>query len=160
ESPSFFLTADGQVVVRPYFPKIGITAEVAAAEVSRHPYWCGPRDDNDVSPYSTLVANPDVPGSWIGIQLDGRLFKIAPNGNVQTLAGEVILPDSDVVPYQFSDSSISTDQLIAHQKTRKGIFADGLYFNMPDDLAFDPRDSKILYVADTGNHRIAKVDFH
>jgi len=26
-------------------------------------------------------------------------------------------------------------------------------------LAYDPRDSKILYVADTENHRIAKVDF-
>ncbi len=31
---------------------------------------------------------------------------------------------------------------------------------MPIDLAFHPQDSKILYIADTGNHRIAKVDFH
>ncbi len=110
ETPSFTLTHEGQVFVRNFFPKIAITAEVAFPEDERRPYWCGTRNNNDISPYSTFVADPNVPGGWIGIQLDGRIFQISPNGDVRTLVGEVILPNSTVVPYNYSDSNVSTEE--------------------------------------------------
>jgi hypothetical protein len=105
----------------------------------------GGRNDNIVSPYSTYIADPEGTG-WIGIDLGGRLFRVEQNGTVTTIAGtrsSRTLPAGDT----------ARDELV-------GTFQNNLKFFMPVDLVADPRDPKILYVADTGNNRIAKVDLH
>ncbi len=150
----FFTTPDGHIFTTGFYSRNGLTAEGAVGYAERHALTDGGRNDNGVSPYSSFVPNPDGPG-WVGVDISGRVFRVEEDGSVRTLVGRVT--SRDVVPYYERDLSISTPDLYAHQKITLGSFANGQLFNMPDDLAFDPRDHSILYIADTLNHRIAKV---
>lgn len=123
------------------------TSEAALEKVKVHDNVDGGRGISTVTAgYSTFVANPEGTG-WIGVDLAGRVFRLDLDGNVTTIAG--VVTRSDILP-----------ELGNPEKNTVGNFENNQLFEMPVDLAFDPRDSKILYIADTENHRVAKIDFH
>jgi hypothetical protein len=152
--PTLYMTKDGHLFVDALNPKHGKTTEEAIGEVQRQDYWDGGRNQAEVSPYSTFVNDPDSDG-WVGVDIAGRVFSVGQDGAVRTIAGLVY--QGDVIPIEDSSASLTT---INAQKAVVGSFQNGLAFWKSNDLAFDPRDSKILYVADTGNQRIAKIDLH
>jgi hypothetical protein len=152
--PTLYTTKDGHLYVDNLNPKNGKTTEEAIGVISRQDYWDGGRNQAEVSPYSTYVNDPSSDG-WVGIDIAGRVFSVSQDGTVRTIAGRVL--QGDVIPIRDSAASLQT---IDAQKTVVGSFQNGLMFSEANDLAFDPRDSKILYVADTAHHRIAKIDLH
>ncbi|MBI3292685.1 MAG: hypothetical protein HYZ73_07765, partial [Elusimicrobia bacterium] len=157
--PTFYSTREGHVITDFYYPDIAATSEDARLDsdqprVERHDTVVdGERDDNSVNPYSTYVSNPNEPGAWMAVDISGRLFCVEADGAVETIAGYKL--KRNVLPYHPKDRTLPI-----HDRAKYDLVGDfrGPAFNMPVDLAFDPRDAKILYVADTENARMAKVD--
>jgi hypothetical protein len=106
---------------------------------------------------NTITQFRPVPGSnpsLIGIGIEGRVVRIDPretgDGLVKTIAGWVVDPSK--LPYY--DDAANYD----NAKRLVGSFEADLLFRMPTDLAIDPANTNIAYVADAHNHRIARVD--
>ncbi len=153
--PRYFQTKGGHVVSKQHNTQAGSTSEFAAPFLRQHGGFDGPRDDNAVSMYSTFVPEPNGP-NWLGIDLSGRLFRVFADGAVATLAGPVT--KRDFLPYDIVDQTISAATRDQMQMEVKGNFDGGRLFKLSTDLAIDPRNANIVYVADAGNRRIAKVD--
>ncbi|MDQ3259291.1 MAG: hypothetical protein M3Q00_00660, partial [Pseudomonadota bacterium] len=149
-SPSVeFLRQSGFTVIGQYYPPQYIDAPFpdSGKNYNRFAYWDGPPQRARVGPLSTWIPVPDGPG-WYGIDSAvNRLVLMTKDGNVTTLAGRYSDPTQLASPGN-ADATYRT----------KGNFIGGLQFNFPHDIAVDVRDPKILYVADTYNDRIAKVD--
>jgi|GEM_PF-2042617 len=154
--PSIYRSKAGHLGVGYLLDQIGSDVKTSKDMLLTNDNIDGPRNNNNVSPYTTYAPNPEGPG-WIGIDIAGRIFKINTDGSVVTIAGRKT--KRDVVPYYTRDSSVSEAERQALQVEYIGNFEGGIKFDGPADLAFDPRNPKILYVADTYNARIAKVDF-
>lgn len=121
----------------------------------------GGRNDNNVGEFSALIPIPGSDPRIMGLDETGRLYVVGMDGSVTTVAGRKTL--RDVMPYHMLDKSISDAELFAHQQVWVGTFANNRYFNKPMDIAFDPDYGRglgreFIYVADSGNHRIAQVD--
>jgi len=163
ELPMFVRRPDGSVAVGWKYDQVCCADIVDSVRgVVRHVNYDGPRNDVMVSPYSTYAQKPGT-SDWYGIDISGRLFLLEADGTVTTLAGPVtsrdVLPLQDPIsPSEGASTAVSTAQIIAANKTTIGSFEGGLLFNGPTDLAVDPTNANILYVADSLNHRIAKVD--
>jgi len=115
-------------------------------------YFDGGRGDTGMpSGVSTLMANPEGKG-WYGIDFNGRFFKVDEHGTITTIAGKRLVRTT---PY-----ALGTGSAANQQSQQIGSFDNNIYFKNPFDFYFDVYDPKIAYVADTGNHRIAKVDLH
>ncbi|OGD30828.1 hypothetical protein A2833_01375 [Candidatus Azambacteria bacterium RIFCSPHIGHO2_01_FULL_44_55] len=153
-NPLFVRINDGHLRISGFYQQNDKTSEIVGDRGNRYPNFDGPRNDNNVSPYSTFVPIPDGPG-WMGIDLYGRLFRIDPNGTVTTIAGRRVRRDT--LPYD-PYYSVAESAVKAYQTELVGNFSGGIDFDLPIDLVFDPRDPKIIYVADTRRDRIAKVD--
>lgn len=153
--PRYWQTKGGHVVAKQFYTQNGDTAESAALFVPGHAHYDGPRNDNSVSLYSTMIPEPNGP-TWLGIDLAGRLFRVYGDGTVSTVAGPVTR--RDVLPLDRKDTSISAAVMAQTQTEVKGSFEGSRLFKLPIDLTLDPRNHHIVYVADAGNHRIAKVD--
>lgn len=148
-SPSVeFAIQDGATVIQQYYPPSFVPANFpeSAKNYNQFAFWDGPAQRARVSPMSTWIPVPDGPG-WYGIDTNlGRLVLMTRDGNVTTLAG------------RFSDPLILASVGNADTTYRsKGNFI-GPAFKFPHDVAVDVRNPRILYVADTYNQRIAKVD--
>lgn len=152
-SPSFYVLKNGSVVTEDMYQEHSDYDDQSYPYIAAQNNFDGPRDDSNTSAYSALVPYLDGPG-FLGISIDGRLFKLNMDGSVQTLAGWVTR--RDVVPYFFLDLSIPAPTRQAYQETLIGTF--DVQFKDPLDLAIDPNNHNILYVADNKNNRIAKVD--
>ena len=114
----------------------------------------GKRNDNYLISRANLIPKPDGPG-YVGVAATGRVYRVEPTGEVVTLAGRV--SKKNVVPYHFG-TAVKTADLWDAQTEMIGEFEDDVLFSHPTDAAFDAFDSSILYVADSGNHRIARID--
>ena len=144
----------GWLEIESNFPEVTASDDTSIAGVMARPMIDGPRNDNSVSPYTTYADDPS--GFFMGISLDGRMFTLARNGTITTVAGRQW--NRNVVPYSVNDPRV-TEADRETQINMIGTFQGGLAFYGPDDLAVDPRNSKIWYVADTGNDLIRRVDF-
>jgi hypothetical protein len=146
----------GYLEVETYDPEDTTTSDGSVAGVMASYDYDGPRNDNLVSAYSTFVTNPDPTiRGYVGVDLAGRVFTLGLNGTVQTIAGRQL--NKAIVPYSSRDPRVTEADRRALQINMIGNF-NGAEFNEPTDLAFDPRNKNILYIADQGNARIAKVD--
>nr|MBA3707746.1 fibronectin type III domain-containing protein [Planctomycetota bacterium] len=154
---TFYRNGRGDIYSTPFIAQTSSTSEGTFDAAERHDDYDGPRDDNSVSPYSTFVADPAGPG-WVCVELSGAVRRVALDGSVTTLVG--YQRRTDVTPYDFRDATIPIAAVHADTERLIGTFAGGIAFTMPVDLAFDPRDAshRTLYIADTGNHRIARID--
>lgn len=180
--PGLYLTKDGNPIVRNYIPQNSADSTAAADGVLRQNTRPGERNDNVVSPYATYTPIPDGPG-YYGVDLAGWIYKVDETGKVTTIAGREVNPD--VIPYDYKDKSIDQQQLADHQVRWVGDFghapghghsgpsgsdavvpcqADTIHaappLCNPHDIVVDPRDPKVLYVADTDNHVITKIDMN
>lgn len=158
--PCWFQDDKGVTYYGQHFGRAGINTEDSIGLVSKFPQWCGPRNDCNVSEYSTFAGVPD--GSWIGISITGRMFHRRKNGSVRTICGYAIEPKSTVVPMDPRNANIKPEQVRAHQEVMVAGDFSGYepgYFKSPNDLCIDNANPNVVYVADTENHRIAKVTF-
>ncbi len=149
-SPSLeFVTQNGVPVIGQYYPPQFVNGPfpASAKNYNRFAYWDGPPQRARVGPLSTWIPVPDGPG-WYGIDSAvNRLVIMTKDGDVKTLAGRYSDP-SQLATLGNADATYKT----------KGNFVGPAGFNFPHDIAVDVRDPKIIYVADTYNDRIAKVD--
>ncbi len=149
-----------KILVHPHYARGASSSEGALPENDRYDWYCGERGNSSVSPYSTFVPHPTERG-FIGIDVSGRLFHIYPTGQMRTLAGYVNTRNPGNLdikpPYLFTDTALPLQTAFAADKELIGNF-NGTYFKVSNDLAVDPLDPNIIYVADILNDRIAKVD--
>src|SRR4029077_10375151 len=129
-TPSFYVLKNGSVVTESLYQEHSDYDDTSYPYVAAQNNFDGLRDDNNVSAYSALVPYLDGPG-FLGISIDGRLFKMNMDGSIQTLAGWVTR--RDVVPYYFLDLSIPAPTREAYQETLIGTF--DVQFKDPLDLA-------------------------
>jgi len=155
----FFQTTDSHVVAMPFNTKGGEHYERNAAPfVDRMPLRDGPRNVGYVTAYINGVVHPVTEGlifAELG-EKRGRVGQIALDGTVRTLAG--FRMKSGGLPYLPGDLTIP-ETLRAQQYEKVGVFQNGPpQFSRPMDVTIDPRNANIIYVADSGNHRIARMD--
>lgn len=153
--PALYRTKTGHLVIKNSPHQMGAEAASSEPGILARTQIDGPRNANEVTAYSTYVPNP-VGRGWVGVDIAGRVFRINPDGSVETIAGRKA--NRDVVPYLPEDRRVTEADRRALYISMVGTFEGGVEFNVPHDLAYDPRNSNILYVADTENHRIAKID--
>ena len=145
---TFQVPPAGALFVEHVYLKNGDTSETAVAGVSGRNMWAGERGDNVVNPMCTLVptprANPTDPELLTGIDLSGWIFHVTATGKVIGAVGPSL--PADQIP-----------TLGGGRKTVSGTFVDGP-FNGPNDLCYHPTIPTIIFVADTFNNRICKVE--
>lgn len=153
----FATTALGGVGVVPVWEQHGgLGIEEAYPAVLGMPKFDGVRGDNRLSPYSTFVAAPDGNG-WLFVELNGRVGRLANDGSVTTIAGQVWNRNALVLdPW---DTSL-TEAQIAAQFQQVGTIGTPSFgdFRGGNDICYDPRNHAILYVAKTLDHCIIKID--
>lgn len=157
-SQRFFQMGNGQIVAVPFNNRSGNYLETGAVRVDTFPISDGPRNVAYVSSYTNGVVHPVTEELIFIEQLEthGRIGKVALDGTVTTIAG--FRTKAGFVPYHPYDTTIPAS-VRAQQYERIGNFVDGpVGFRVPTDVAVDPRNPQIFYVADYGNHRIVAVD--
>jgi hypothetical protein len=176
--PMLFLNRDGSPEIETYIPQLIDDPVAVQNDVLKQPTRPGERNDNVVSPYATYTPDPTGPGFY-GVDLAGWVYHVDETGKITTIAGREVIPGP--VPLNYRDDSIDQGTLADNQIRWVGDFGHTPDPNapmmkkaevpcMPDtthrapplcnshDIAVDPRDPNVLYVADTGNHIITKID--
>ena len=171
--PHFYTTQSGGVFAQSYVPEVASSVEVAYDGVERHGNFDGGRDANMADPYSELVAipptSPLAPG-FMGVDLGSRIFKVDLTGAVTTIAG--YQAKATALQIDYTDLTTTDAQRLAASGRANCVGSpcfvsdanpappnaaiDNMAF--PNDLAFDTRNPNILYVADTGDNCINRVD--
>ena len=154
----FFQTKEGHVVALPFNTHGGDKYEKAALFVDHQPFSDGPRNVGYVTGYINGAVDPLSEGLYFVEQGEkrGRIGKISLDGTISTIAG--YRTKAGFLPYVPNDPTIP-ETTRDNQYERIGNFIDGpIGFRRPMDIAIDPRNSDILYIADSANNRIAKVD--
>jgi hypothetical protein len=163
-APQFWTTKLGGVCAGGWSTKNGGTLQIETsyAPVSRNSYRDGGRNSNMSSSLVNFVATPtggSFSAHWTGIQLDGRLFTVALDGTITTIAG----PKRDLtkLPLDYSDGTNpefpNTVQVGTIDSNPLYTFSD--FGGGANDLCWDPRNPNVCYVAQTLDHCIIKVDF-
>ncbi len=158
----------------------GSTSEASRLMHDYADFWGGPRGSSSVSPYATYIPSP-WDRSWYAIDISGRFLKLWEDGSVTTIAGYVnhvsgnnqppLLPmywlfESQIAGLPTYNAAKSYRQnFLDDSKDLVGTFTvttplgtnNAAVFNTPNDVAADPNELGVFYVADSGNNRIAKV---
>ena len=127
----------------------------------RLPFTDGQYNQASLNRRTAFRPDPTGPG-FIGISYEGRLFRLHPTEGITTLAGHVTR--SDVVPYTpwdvppWQGIGVTLEEYAQNQWDIVGNFNGENRFNSPNDLVVDPDNPGIIYVADTSNRVIRKVD--
>jgi len=121
----------------------------------RFPFTDGQRNQGSLNKHTAFRPDPRAPG-FICISWEGRLFRFHPTDGITTLAGHV--SKLDIVPYSPWDRATSIDEFESYQWNVVGTFDSIERFWQSTDLAIDPENHDIIYVADAGNQVIRKVD--
>lgn len=170
----FYTAGNGAVITAPHYARGDSSSEGQRAQNDRMDWWPGTR--GDFSPYSTLVADPSGSG-WIGVDISGTVLSVSRVGktvvrfgptNPRTWERSCVACHENTAtgapqrapampPHWWHDATATAAQFAADKE-----FV-GTYDVRPsvtNDIAVDPSDRDILYVADTGNNRIARLDLH
>ena len=163
DMPSFVRTKGGHIVSQGFYAQEGAQVEDALKGHNQQYYWCLDRGRSTISPYSTFVPVPGNEPGWYGIDISGRVFWLDETGHVTTIAGYVTRDQDQVVPHDDLNSDISWDKRVSDQARLVGDFVESgkeILFDKTPDLAVDPSNPNVIYIADAGNHRIAKLEFN
>jgi hypothetical protein len=122
----------------------------------RFPFKDGPRGVGWMSPYVT--GQVDSRGRFAFAEVGGRVGWLLPNGEVITVAGWRVKPDKD--PHWYLKSL----DVVRQNMELRGQWVEGRYageaggFRTPLDVAVDPRNENVLYVAGYEDHCIWRVE--
>jgi len=157
-SQRFFRDATGNVASIPFNTQINSFFEPVAPILDRYALLDGPRNVGYVSAYTSGAVHPVTEALVFSEQAErhGRVGTVALDGTITTLAG--YRTRSNALPYLPSDDSIP-QAVRDGQYELVGQFVDGpVGFHTPMDVAIDVLDPDVVFVADFGNHRIARID--
>jgi hypothetical protein len=139
--------------------------EGAYQAVAGGSYRDGPRNSNQTTNFTTLVASPATGPwgayHWTFIQEDGRLGVMDLTGAKLTIAG--YRRDLTQLSVDWLDSTQNAEfpnsvQVGTIDTNPKYIFGD--FGGAAADCCWDPRDPFICYVSQTIDHCIIKINFH
>lgn len=169
-----YQSGDGHVFAAPHYPRGDSSSEGQRPQNDRMDWWPGTR--GDFSPYSTLIADPSGSG-WIGVDISGTVFGVSRLGKTTVRFGPtnprtwerscVACHENPATgapqhppampPHWWHDATATAAQF-ASDKEFVGTY--DVRPNVVNDLAVDPSDRDVIYLADTANHRIARLDLH
>lgn len=121
----------------------------------RMPFKDGPRGVGWIG--NLITGQVDSEGRFAFAEAGGRVGYLMPDGEIVTVAGWRTAPGKDPVWITKSMAQIRGNQEL------RGIWTEGQYpgepggFRTPLDIALDPRDERIWYVASYEDHCIWKV---
>jgi hypothetical protein len=122
----------------------------------RFPFKDGPRGVGWMSPYVT--GQVDSQGRFAFAETGGRVGWLLPDGEVVTLAGWRVKPDKD--PHWY----LKPLDVVRQNMELRGQWSEGRYvgetggFRTPLDVAVDPLNENVLYVAGYEDHCIWRVE--
>ena len=161
-TPILAKNAAGDYFVQQYNPEgggSGNTSINALPFVEAAPAYDGPRGVGWLSPYTTLVPGDRVLASgdtgWLGVDLSGRVMDVDITGEVTTVLG----PRSVGVGTDPNITTFTLAQRIAAGEKEYVGDANGLPLKMPQDIWICNLFTHEGIIADTGNNRIAEIDF-
>jgi hypothetical protein len=123
---------------------------------NRLPFKDGPRGIGWMSAY--VSGQVDNGGNLWFAEVGGRIGVLKPDGYIQTVAGWRVKPGKDPIWYEKPLESVRSNMEL------RGQWVDGQYpgengdFRTPLDIAIDPTNDRILYVAGYEDHCIWKVE--
>jgi|GEM_PF-1263187 len=117
----------------------------------KFPMRDGPRGVGWMSPYVSGAV--DSQGRFAFAEAGGRVGWLMPDGEVITIAGWRVKPDRDPIWWE------KPTEVVRRNMENRGDWTAGRgEFLTPLDVAIDPRDENILYVAAYEDHVIWKVE--
>lgn len=122
----------------------------------RFPFKDGPRGVGWMSPYVT--GQVDSQGRFAFAEVGGRVGWLLPDGEVVTLAGWRVKPEKD--PHWY----LKPLDVVRQNMEMRGQWTQGRYagetggFRTPLDVAVDPLNENVLYVAGYEDHCIWRVE--
>jgi hypothetical protein len=157
-APGFAGTLGGGVFVNWINPLLPSTVDAAYFPVVFQNSMDGGRLDTWVSPFSNYIEDPAGGGVWWGAEINGRVFRVFPDGSVQTIVGRT----RNRAVLNLAGPGVDEDTIepcITNIGNYPVEFGD---LGGANDLCFDPRDGthKTLYVAAQVDHFIGKVDLN
>jgi sugar lactone lactonase YvrE len=151
----FLRTADNHVVAMGFKQRKHQDYRISKVRARVLPQTDGPRNVGWVDPYIVGAVHPGRE-SLIFVTLADRVGEVTLDGTIKTFAGKRL--KANTVPFLHNDFDVTTAQWDS-QFELVGNFVDGPQgFDTSTDVAIDPRNHDILYVADSLHHRIARVD--
>jgi hypothetical protein len=149
--PAFAAPIEGGILVDYLNPQAGSEVVGAYDTVIKNNTWDGARFNNWVSPFSTFIEHPAADGSWLGVEIAGRVFTLSPDGTVTTLVGP---RRNKSIPTIYNGTSTQIEAI----QTQVGTFPPDIDFGGGNDLCVDPRDSNILYCVAQIDNWIGKIN--
>lgn len=133
---------NGSMSVQKTYYQRGNTAEEVFQEGAQQNWliYEGQRNANAISPYVTFTADNAGKGWW-GIDLSGWVYYLHRDGRVGSAAGP--------------QTVVEDGKIFCGERKSRGTFDKP--FAMPLDIAENPVNPNVLFIADTGNNRIAKL---
>ncbi len=119
------------------------------------PFRDGPRGIGWASPY--ISGQVDSIGGFAFVETGGPLRYMKADGEIITVAGWRVRPDKDPVWILKPLTSIRQNMEL-RGNWQSGQYADQSGFRLPLDVAIDPRNENIWYVAGFHDHAIWKVE--
>lgn len=121
----------------------------------RFPFRDGPRGVGWMSPYTT--GQVDSRGGFAFVETGGPLRYLRPDGEIITVAGWRVKPDKEPI-YVAKPLSVIRRNMEFRGQWVNGQYTDDPGFRTPLDVAIDPRNENIWYVAAYEDHCIWKVE--
>ena len=121
----------------------------------RFPFKDGPRGIGWMSTYTT--GQIDSKGGFAFVETGGPLRYLKPDGEIITVAGWRVKPDKDPI-YVGKPLSVVRRNMEFRGQWLNGQYADDPGFRTPLDVAIDPRNENVWYVAGYEDHCIWKVE--
>jgi hypothetical protein len=149
--PAFAAPSAGGIVVDYIDPRLSTDITGSYDGAVRLNTWDGPRMNNFITGVSNYIEHQAGDGSWLGVELGGRIFRLTPAGTTTTLVGP---HRNKAIPTIYQPTP---DQIEAIQ-TVVGTFPPDIDFGGGNDLCVDPRDSNILYCVSTIDNWIGKIN--
>ncbi len=163
--PIMMKNKDGDYFIKSFNPEggeSGVQPLAAQPYVQRAPAYDGSRGLGFLGPYASLVPHPRVLASgqtgWIGVEKSGRVLWVDVDGTVETILGPCSV--AGVVGTDCDEMSVTLEMRLANGEKEYVGNHNGKPLNLPHDVWVSASFPFEGVIADTGNNRVAEIQFY
>lgn len=158
-TPILVKNLQGDYFIQQWYPATFNSSLPAVATVAKQPAFDGPRGITVLPGYTTMIRGLKTLGSgdsgWLGVTIDGRVVDLDITGEVTTIFGPRSVADV-IQTDPLADFNLA-QRLTAGEKEFIGDSSGGVLW-AAQDIWNTEADPNTIWIADTGNNRIAILD--